>query len=122
MSGQSRPRALVTAALPAQTWRSTPKPNAKARPRAAEDSRAVWALHEAGLDTSGNSLSCLVYMTSARQACDSELALDQAHSSLAHGNDGIGNTCSLWLAQQEGDRLAPNLPGSSVLLLSAFVS
>lgn len=39
MLDQLQLRALVTAALPAQTWHSPSKPYAKARPRAAEDSR-----------------------------------------------------------------------------------
>lgn len=33
------------------------------------------------------------------------------------GYDSIGNTCSFWLAQQEGDTLAPKLSSQTVPFL-----
>lgn len=105
--------------LPFQPRLGAQHPSQMPRPDQGQQRTAGQSLGSSrSLDTSANSLSCLVYIwLLPNKACDSELASDQADSSLAHGLGGIGNTCSLWLASREGDRLVPNLPSSTVLFL-----
>lgn len=100
MSGQLQPRALVTAALPPQTWHSPPKPHAKARPRAAGDSRAQSGLlQKVALIAVESKLSDLIL--SRRHAIQNSLQIRPKAAWLLQAN-------GLWLAQWEADILVPN--------------